>query len=139
MPTSPTAAARLAHLQLSVSRGEVERINLASGATAHSYKWCYNVVMEAGPLPTKIITILKAENVVIGPDGSPYSVSSAAFEGQQLGGTGSFGYVGCPPVYRDSSTRPIATAYRMRIDYVIEGERQTFSVGAEGTFAFRAP
>ena len=96
--------------------------------------------MTPGPLPTKVLTIVKAENTVIGPDGSIYSVTSASFEGDTLGGTGGSAYLGCPTVYRDPDVaRPLATTYRMRIDYTIAGEAQTFTVNAGGTFVARPP
>ena len=140
-PVAPSSSQpRLAHLSLKVSTGETEVIHWASGVTEISYGWCYNVLMDPGPLPTKIVTIRKAENTVVGPDGSTYSVSSASFEGDRLGGTGTFGYFGCPSVYRDRDLgRPLATTYRMRIDYTIEGESRTFTVSGGGAFVPRRP
>ena len=132
-PASPTGP-QLAHLRLDVWQAEAYDINWAGGIIDHAYNWCYNIILEPYTGPTRIVTILKVENTVIGPDGSIYDVSSSTFEGQKIGGSGTFGYFGCPDVYRDRSTRPIATTYRMRIDYLIEGERQTFTVSAGGTF-----
>ena len=128
-PVAPSSSQpRLAHLTLKVSQGEAQP---KPGAV--EYSWCYNVAMEQGPLPVRNITIRKAEDTIIGPDGSSYSVSSASYEGQRMGAT--YGYLGCPTVFRDKNlARPLATTYRTRIDYTIEGESRTFTLNGEGAF-----
>jgi hypothetical protein len=138
-PLAPSPGAQAGRLRLTVSGAEAELIRAVGGYTAIGYGWCYNVVLDSA-LPAKIMTIERAENTVVGPDGSIYSASAATFQGDRIGGTGTYGYVGCPTVFRDRDLeRPLATTYRMRIDYTVEGEVQTFTVSAGGTFASKVP
>jgi hypothetical protein len=138
-PLAPSPAPHALQPRLTVSNGEAELVRGGGGYTAIRYAWCYNVMME-GPLPAKIVTIQRAENTVVGPDGSIYSVSAASFQGYRMGGTGTFGFVGCPTVYTDQNlARPIAASYRMDIDYRFEGEAQTFTLSAGGTITSKVP
>ena len=141
-PNTPVApSSSLPRLELKVSGGETEVLHFGGGVSEIAYRWCYDTFRRApSSLPAKVMTIRKAENTVIGADGSIYSVSSASFEGQKLSGSTGPGFLGCPTVYRDRDlARPLATTYRMRIDYTIEGEAETFTVSAGGTFTPRPP
>jgi hypothetical protein len=124
-----------AGLTLAVNGGEVRYTRWAGGPTVMDYRFCYSISPSPGAVGP--FTIQRAESTIIGPTSTPYNSSTDLFRpGTSVHG----GLSGCPTVYSDPDVdRPLATTYRVRIDYTKEGARDTETVAVSGTFISRVP
>jgi hypothetical protein len=99
------------------------------------YRFCYEVFPSPGVSDT--IRIQRAETTIVGGAGASYNTSTDLFSSETLVHGGLFG---CPTVYSDPDVeRPLATSYRVRLDYVKESAGDKGTVSASGTFVSRVP
>jgi hypothetical protein len=145
-PTAPTSAAPppVQGLFLSTSSGRAERVFFPPRGEYSEirYTWCYSINL-ARDVVNRSVTIRRVENTVLGPSGSVYSTSTSSFlTGNSFISTGSIGAFGCPDAYNDPDVaRPVATTYRMQIDYVFDDGMPPgiFSAVAGGVIESRVP
>jgi hypothetical protein len=122
-------------LTLSVRGGEIRYVRWAGGPTVMEYRFCYEVFPSPGVSDT--IRIQRAETTIVGGAGASYNTSTDLFSSETLVHGGLFG---CPTVYSDPDVeRPLATSYRVRLDYVKESAGDKGTVSASGTFVSRVP
>jgi len=145
-PTAPTSAASppVQGLFLSTSSGRAERVFFPPRGEYSEirYTWCYSINL-ARDVVNRSVTIRRVENTVLGPSGSVYSTSTSSFlTGNSFISTGSIGAFGCPDAYNDPDVAPpVATTYRMQIDYVFDDGMPPgiFSAVAGGVIESRVP